>query len=53
MIAGANIKKNYESNKGLFINDVITPGGGISQKMTNDDMMTRRGGVKYDKDIST
>ena len=27
--------------------------GGISQKMTNDDMMIRKGGeIKYDKDIS-
>ena len=39
--------------KGLFINDVITAGGGggLGQKMTHDDMMTK-GGVKYDKDIS-
>ena len=36
----------HNFDKGLFINDVITWGGGgegVSQKMTRDDMMTQGG----------
>ena len=37
--------------KGLFINDVITRGGGgVSQKMTNDDMMTEGVGTVHWED---
>ena len=33
---------------GLFINKTSTPGGGVGQKMTKDDMITR-GGERDDK----